>query len=346
MKVYVLGRAPINGPGEIPVVIEDVTNAISRTHCKITQIDGQTFFIEDAGSKNGTEVNGNLVKHSQQISSDTQIKLSNNLTFTPQEVVNGAKLKVKQKQSNNQHQSDSSTPEKPKPKSEMAKSNKPNAQPSKPNNLLHKANRLKHYPKPNKIIPAAATSSVGVSAGAVIAAIIVAIAAIAAVYYSNISETGIGSNVFGVSKDVTFKNITFHLYGDWKTRSIGNSYTILKEFDNTNTNVSMMDISIETSKNNYPPDIRHVTSIESTLNVTRKETFTSNNIDWEVEYDEGFGYHKVYAESAPMVGFGARGNLGNGEYVIISASNIYFNVPDQGDLDEFMQILKSIKRKY
>jgi uncharacterized RDD family membrane protein YckC len=76
MKTLVIGRNPTANTGEIPIRIEDRSNSISRTHCKITQYDDGRWLIEDSGSKNGTFTNGEKITEPRWINADEQVILA------------------------------------------------------------------------------------------------------------------------------------------------------------------------------------------------------------------------------------------------------------------------------
>lgn len=68
MKTKTIGKADTND-----VIVNDPT--VSRSHAKITQVDNDSFLVEDLGSLNGTYINGYRIKKST-ISLADELKVS------------------------------------------------------------------------------------------------------------------------------------------------------------------------------------------------------------------------------------------------------------------------------
>lgn len=79
-SVFIVGRSPNCKTGEMPIIINDQTQTVSSTHCRIIIENGQVF-IEDLKSTNGTFVNGNRINQTVKIDRNSKIMLGKRVQF-------------------------------------------------------------------------------------------------------------------------------------------------------------------------------------------------------------------------------------------------------------------------
>ncbi len=353
MKVFVIGRDPVVKAGETAFKINDPSNVISRTHCRITQIDNQTFFIEDAGSKNGTFINNKLLDQPLQIQADEVIKLTENISFTPNEVSLGLDINIEKDISNNFAEKKVSK-DKVYQEPEQAVSfnqSKVNTSDQKPDVNQVKPSP-KNYQQPHKQTPplsaaqpsiyeniASVFTDTGIgqmSAGALLSIFAATLVAAAAVYMLAISDT-ISFSSGSASKQASLENLNFNIYGRYLHFDDLAGYTIMKPFDNKNLDTSMMQIMIS---RRHGRRLRYKADSKS-INI---ESFISNGIDWRVNHYFTYETHPYFNELAPVKGFEAIGDWGDEKIIYITAQNIHYNKPDETDLENFMKILRSISK--
>ncbi len=354
MKVFVIGRDPVVKAGETAFKINDPTNVISRTHCKITQIDNQTFFIEDAGSKNGTIINNILIDQPAQIKADQEIKLSENISFTPNEISLGLDINTGKEISRNAEENEFSKEEAPK-KPDQAESynlneSKPPIQKPEINQINHP---LKNFQQPQSpktpIFPAqpgvyekiasvfSGTALEKMSTAALLSVFAITMFAAATVYLLTISETISFSGGLSQPQQVSYENLTFNIYGRYLYFSDRAGYTIMKPFDNRTLDTSSMQIMISGRQRR---SFRHNSQNES----IRDESFISNGINWRVNHYSKYETHPHFNQQSPVKGFEAIGVLGDDRTIYISVFNFYVNSPNKTDLDNFMKTLRSISK--
>ena len=79
--VFIVGAKPVTKVGEIPVVVNDPYNLVSRQHCKLIFKNG-FFFLEDTNSRNGTFVNGKKIFSPIKVDLDDEIVLGGKYKFS------------------------------------------------------------------------------------------------------------------------------------------------------------------------------------------------------------------------------------------------------------------------
>ncbi|QAA82671.1 FHA domain-containing protein [Aequorivita sp. H23M31] len=73
-KVFIVGREPKVSNKEISILVNDPTNRVSKSHCRIS-FDGLNLFIEDLNSTNGTYINGDRIDSGTKIDFSSSISL-------------------------------------------------------------------------------------------------------------------------------------------------------------------------------------------------------------------------------------------------------------------------------
>jgi pSer/pThr/pTyr-binding forkhead associated (FHA) protein len=214
MKIYVIGRNPIAGTGETPIIIDDSTNTISRTHCRITQIDDNSFFIEDAGSKNGTIVNDSKIGNSIRLTPDDKISLSNKITFSVKDIQSGVPLKVTSKeQSPNEKINDSANNNQyvdreisnnkidakpPNPKSNNVSPKNPSLKRTNPKKNASLKSQVSGLPELQEILPAfSGTSIATLNSGILIAGLTAILLGVMAIHKISDINKHTGSDLIG-----------------------------------------------------------------------------------------------------------------------------------------------------
>lgn len=203
MKVFVIGRDPVLQQGEIAVKIDDPTNTISRTHCRITQIDDQVWFIKDLGSKNGTVVGGSKINEAVRIKTDEVIRLSDKVTFTASDVSKGAKIKVEQRKGADAEANANDELKQPH-EDESKRSFEKNIPQERQNAINNQQKQLSNAKYANKLppleefIPVLSGTSLGAAgAGSIIAALAIALLASISAYFVNNAINSSGGSLLG-----------------------------------------------------------------------------------------------------------------------------------------------------
>ncbi len=214
MKVYVIGRDPVVKAGETAFKINDPSNVISRTHCRITQIDNQTFFIEDAGSKNGIMVNNAPVNQPLQVGLSDSIQLPNKVTFTINDVISGVDINTPESK-----QKDVEVKEKVKEPQVQQAEPKP---PPRHEPQIKKAQEGFKKPQKQKVpVQNSAPLSTGIGGGGIgilpilATAAIVVLAAVSAYYISNYESaklSGKPSLTDRISGIFSVSTLNWHVY--------------------------------------------------------------------------------------------------------------------------------------
>ncbi|HZK07128.1 MAG TPA: RDD family protein [Bacteroidales bacterium] len=78
--VFIVGRSPSCNTGETPIIINDSTNTVSSTHCRII-VENGLVYIEDLNSTNGTFINGNRINQAVKVDLSSSIMLGKRLQF-------------------------------------------------------------------------------------------------------------------------------------------------------------------------------------------------------------------------------------------------------------------------
>lgn len=189
MKVFVIGRDPVVKAGETAFKVNDPSNVISRTHCRITQIDNQTFILEDAGSKNGVIVNNKLVNQPMQVNLNDALLLPNNVKFTINDVISGANISMPESKQKDIGARDNV-------KGPQVQQGNPKSTPREPP-VKKAVDGFKKPQKPLAQVQKSAPVSAGVGGGGIgmlpilAIAVTIALAAVSAYYISNYESGGL-----------------------------------------------------------------------------------------------------------------------------------------------------------
>lgn len=80
-KIFIIGRNPNAGSGEIPIVVHDPSKKVSSNHCRIIY-DSGAFYIEDLISTNGTFVDGSRINSKIRVTEANRITLGETFPFS------------------------------------------------------------------------------------------------------------------------------------------------------------------------------------------------------------------------------------------------------------------------
>ncbi len=79
-KEFIIGRDPTVDSHQVKILIDDPTNYVSRSHCKVSMVNGE-LFLEDLKSRNGTYYKGNKISSKTKVYPNDVIGLGQRIKF-------------------------------------------------------------------------------------------------------------------------------------------------------------------------------------------------------------------------------------------------------------------------